>query len=73
MIFADVEHCSGSITVAAVKCGKKLIREKRVYFSFQVCPGWVYDNLTHARVTQKEGASVEKMPPYDPAVGYFLN
>jgi hypothetical protein len=34
--------------------------------------GWFSVNLTQARVIREEGASVEEMPPGDPAVGHFL-
>jgi hypothetical protein len=30
-------------------------------------------NLTQAGVIMEKGASVEEMPPRDPAVGHFLN
>jgi hypothetical protein len=30
-------------------------------------------NLTQAGVITEKGASLEEMPPWDPAVGHFLN
>jgi hypothetical protein len=30
-------------------------------------------NLTQAEVITEKGASLEEMPPWDPAVRYFLN
>ena len=56
MIFADVEYCFGSITVAEVKCGQELIKEKSGYVNLQVYPGWIYDNLTHAKSHLKGGS-----------------
>ena len=32
----------------------------------------LYVNLAQARVIREKGASVEEMPPGDPAVGHFL-
>lgn len=32
-----------------------------------------YANLIQARVILKEEISIEKIPPYNPAVGHFLN
>jgi hypothetical protein len=35
------------------------------------CTGWVWVNLTQARIVRDEGALVEEMPPWDPVVSIF--
>ena len=72
VILGSVYHCMCT-EVHFFFLGKKPIGyQMSLCFRRCLCTGWLYVNLTQARVIREDGASIEQMLLYDPVVGKLV-